>query len=67
MEIIGIVLAILSFGATCFKAGYSLGKDVEKSAKIAAHPDTIAAIFFVLITKEPNRLSVASFIYNITL
>lgn len=34
MEIIGIVLAILSFGATCFnKAGYSLGKDVEKSAK----------------------------------
>ena len=45
MEIIGIVLAILSFGATCFKAGYSLGKDVEKSAKIAAHPDTIAAIF----------------------
>jgi len=33
MEIIGIVLAILSFGATCLKAGYSLGKDVEKSAK----------------------------------
>lgn len=33
MEIIGVVLAILSFGATCFKAGYSLGKDVEKSAK----------------------------------
>ena len=45
MEIIGIVLAILSFGATCFKAGYSLGKDVEKRKKIAAHPDTIAAIF----------------------
>ena len=45
MEIIGIVLAILSFSATCFKAGYSLDKDVEKAQKIAAHPDTIAAIF----------------------
>lgn len=33
MEIIGIVLAILSFSATCFKSGYSLGKDVEKNAK----------------------------------
>ena len=30
MEILGIVLAILSFGATCFKAGYSLGRDIEK-------------------------------------
>ena len=28
MEILGIVLAILSFGATCFKAGYSLGKKI---------------------------------------
>ena len=33
MEIIGIVLAILSFGATCFKAGYSLGKDVGQTEK----------------------------------
>lgn len=33
MEILGIVLAILSFGATCFKAGYSLGRDIEKNAK----------------------------------
>ena len=33
MEIIGIVLAILSFGATCFKAGYSLGKDVKSAKK----------------------------------
>ena len=30
MEILGIVLAILSFGATCFKAGYSLGRDIAK-------------------------------------
>ncbi|GEM_PF-162441 len=33
MEILGIVLAILSFGATCFKAGYSLGRDIEKNTK----------------------------------
>ena len=33
MEILGIVLAILSFGATCFKAGYSLGRDIEKKQK----------------------------------
>lgn len=33
MEILGIVLAILSFGATCFKAGYSLGRDIEKTPK----------------------------------
>ena len=33
MEILGIVLAILSFGATCFKAGYSLGRDIEKNGK----------------------------------
>ena len=33
MEILGIVLANLSFGATCFKAGYSLGRDIEKNAK----------------------------------
>ena len=33
MEILGIVRGILSFGATCFKAGYSLGRDIEKNAK----------------------------------
>ena len=26
-------IAVVSFGLTCFSLGYSLGKDVEKSAK----------------------------------
>ncbi len=33
MDIMGMGLAILTFGSTCFNAGDSLGKDVEKSAK----------------------------------
>lgn len=33
MEILGIVIAILGFGLSCFKIGYLLGKDVEKRAK----------------------------------
>ena len=41
MEILGIVLAILSFGATCFKAGYSLGRDIEKNTKKEPLPDSL--------------------------
>ena len=50
MEILGIVLAILSFGATCFKAGYSLCRDTEKNAtKSPPSPRKTSGYFLIHI------------------
>ena len=44
MDILGL-MAVLSFGLTCFGIGYSIGKDSNKTQKQPPQPDKLSSYF----------------------